>query len=52
MGKDDRIALSIAAYDDPDAAHGDCDALKALMKEGRDLRRRGYPVDVATGLVG
>jgi uncharacterized membrane protein len=34
MGKDDPVALYIAAYDDPDAAQGDFDALKELVKTG------------------
>lgn len=34
MGKDDPVALYIAAYDDPNAAQGDYDALKELVKTG------------------
>lgn len=34
MGKDDPVALYIAAYDDPNAAQGDYDALKELVKAG------------------
>jgi arylsulfatase len=34
MGKDDPVALYIAAYDDPDSAKADYEALKALMKDG------------------
>ena len=34
MGKDDPVALYIAAYDDPDAAQQDWDALKGLVKAG------------------
>jgi len=34
MGKDDPVALYIAAYDDPDSAQSDYDALKALVKDG------------------
>ena len=34
MGKDDPVALYIAAYDDPDMAKGDYDALKELVKAG------------------
>ena len=34
MGKDDPVALYIAAYDDPNAAQEDYDALKELVKAG------------------
>jgi uncharacterized membrane protein len=34
MGKDDPRALYIAAYDDPDSARGDFDALKELVRAG------------------
>src|SRR5689334_16433248 len=34
MGKDDPVALYIAAYDDPNAAQQDYDALKELVKAG------------------
>ena len=34
MGKDDPKILYIAAYDDPDGAQGDFDALKDLVKHG------------------
>ena len=34
MGKDDPVALYIAAYDDPGAAQTDWDALKGLVKAG------------------
>ena len=34
MGKDDPVALYIAAYDDPNAAQSDYDALKELVKAG------------------
>src|SRR3954463_11205375 len=34
MGKDDPVALYIAAYDDPNAAQDDYDALKELVKAG------------------
>ncbi|HTG48037.1 MAG TPA: DUF1269 domain-containing protein [Actinomycetota bacterium] len=34
MGKDDPKLLYIAAYDDPDGAQGDFDALKDLVKHG------------------
>ena len=42
MGKDDPVALYIAAYDDPDAAQQDWEALKGLVKAGAIF------VDVAT----